>query len=156
MAPEVVAGKGYGRTVDLWSTGILLYEMLTGCTPYHADSEASNSTAVQVYQQIISSRLKIPPIIEPNSDVASFMSSLLYKNPSKRLGCTHNRFRDIFDHTWFHNFNWSKLEKLKMTPPFVPTRCPLPQRKMNYHALHTQMLQYENCPEWNPNLDLLN
>ncbi len=34
MAPEVIAGKGYTFTVDLWSLGIMLFEFLTGFVPY--------------------------------------------------------------------------------------------------------------------------
>ena len=30
IAPEVISGKGYDTAVDLWSLGILVYEMLTG------------------------------------------------------------------------------------------------------------------------------
>lgn len=29
-APEVLEGKGYGKAVDWWSFGTLMYEMLTG------------------------------------------------------------------------------------------------------------------------------
>jgi serine/threonine protein kinase len=36
MAPEVVnsKGKGYGISVDYWSLGILIYEMISGTTPF--------------------------------------------------------------------------------------------------------------------------
>lgn len=34
MAPEIIDGSGHGRAVDWWSTGILLYEMLSGVPPF--------------------------------------------------------------------------------------------------------------------------
>ncbi len=38
MAPEIIEGKGHGKDVDWWSTGILLYEMLAGVPPFRAKS----------------------------------------------------------------------------------------------------------------------
>ena len=160
MAPEVIAGKGYGRTIDLWSVGILLYEMLAGCTPYNAEGGV-----VGIYAQIINGRLSFPSTIEPTSNVASFIGSLLFINPSKRLGCTENGFQDIREHAWFTQgeqswlpeagpFNWAALEASELTPPFVPKCEKLPERKIGYCDLK-KVLRFKVCPNWNPKLDLL-
>ncbi len=37
IAPEVFLQKGYNETVDWWSLGIILYEMLVGYTPFYSD-----------------------------------------------------------------------------------------------------------------------
>lgn len=34
LAPEVVLGGGYDEKVDLWSTGVTLYKLITGVTPF--------------------------------------------------------------------------------------------------------------------------
>ena len=34
MAPEIIEQNGYGIGVDYWSLGIIIYEMLTGTTPF--------------------------------------------------------------------------------------------------------------------------
>ena len=156
IAPEVTAAEGYGKAVDLWSAGILLYEMLTGFTPYYD----TGGSVIKIYEQIMTSRLKFPAEIQPRSAMASFISALLFINPTKRLGCGGNGFQDIRNHAWFNKpgkdkFDWGKLERLEMIPPCVPTCSPLPQRKVCYNALHMQLLRFEVCPNWNPQVHLL-
>ena len=38
IAPEMLSRKGYDETVDWWSVGIMLYEMLIGYAPFTADA----------------------------------------------------------------------------------------------------------------------
>lgn len=37
MAPEIIEGKGYGFSSDIWSLGIIFYEMVCGSLPYGED-----------------------------------------------------------------------------------------------------------------------
>ncbi|KAF8819515.1 protein kinase domain-containing protein, partial [Cardiosporidium cionae] len=46
MAPEILAGKVYDRKVDVYSYGIVLYEIISGCLPYEEMAEIS--TPVQI------------------------------------------------------------------------------------------------------------
>ena len=39
MAPEVIQGKGYGLSVDLWSLGIMIYEFVWGGVPFGEEEE---------------------------------------------------------------------------------------------------------------------
>ena len=38
IAPEVILRQGYGKTIDYWSMGIILYEFLVGCVPFFGDT----------------------------------------------------------------------------------------------------------------------
>lgn len=38
IAPEVILRLGYGKPVDWWAVGIILYELLVGCAPFMGDS----------------------------------------------------------------------------------------------------------------------
>jgi calcium-dependent protein kinase len=38
LAPEIYHGGGYNEKVDLWSLGVLLYQMLSGKLPFHQET----------------------------------------------------------------------------------------------------------------------
>lgn len=54
QAPEIVEGKGHGLTVDWWSVGVLVYEMLCGMPPFRAKSRQA------LQQQILTGKIKWP------------------------------------------------------------------------------------------------
>lgn len=49
LAPELLLGHGYSKTVDWWTLGVLLYEMLSGLPPYY--DENVNGAFVQAYEE---------------------------------------------------------------------------------------------------------
>lgn len=56
MAPEILAGKGYNHSVDLWSLGIVLFEFLSGYLPFGENCE----DPFEIYEEIIQTQLKFP------------------------------------------------------------------------------------------------
>ena len=46
MAPEVILGKGYDFSADLWSLGIMLFEFICGCLPFGNEM----SDAYKIYE----------------------------------------------------------------------------------------------------------
>jgi serine/threonine protein kinase len=40
MAPEMIKGTGHGKSVDWWSLGILIFDMLTGTPPFVSKNQA--------------------------------------------------------------------------------------------------------------------
>ena len=50
IAPEVILRQGYGKTVDWWSMGIILYEFLVGCVPFFGD------TPEELFSQVINGK----------------------------------------------------------------------------------------------------
>lgn len=55
-----------------------------------------------------------------SSSARSILTGLLQKDKTKRLGANGDG-AEIKGHPFFHDVNWSELEKRKVKPPFVPT-----------------------------------
>ncbi len=50
IAPEVILRQGYGKPVDWWAMGIILYEFLVGCVPFFGD------TPEELFGQVITGK----------------------------------------------------------------------------------------------------
>ncbi len=59
MAPEIFENSKYGKAIDIWSLGILLYELLHGHSPFKGKS------LFDVYKNIIKNRIKFKEDIHP-------------------------------------------------------------------------------------------
>ncbi|ELR14687.1 protein kinase [Acanthamoeba castellanii str. Neff] len=108
LAPEVLEGQGYGKEVDWWSFGTLMYEMLTGLPPFYCDD-------VQVmYSKIMNEKLNPPKRI---GEVAiDLLMQLLERSPSKRL-CDPEKIKA---HPFFSSIDWAKLAEKELIPPYIP------------------------------------
>ncbi|GMF26228.1 unnamed protein product [Phytophthora fragariaefolia] len=77
MAPELVQEKPYNYTVDLWSLGVILYELAVGRPPFYTDR------IVSLIQMIVRDAVQYPPTM--SEDFQSFLKGLLNKDPRQRL-----------------------------------------------------------------------
>ncbi|RQM21877.1 hypothetical protein B5M09_001198 [Aphanomyces astaci] len=77
MAPELVKEQPYNHTVDLWSLGVILYELAVGRPPFYTDK------IVSLIQLIVNENVKYPETM--SDEFKSFLSGLLQKDPAKRM-----------------------------------------------------------------------
>ncbi|KAM3065479.1 Serine/threonine-protein kinase [Clarireedia jacksonii] len=112
LAPELLLGQGYTKTVDWWTLGVLLYEMLTGLPPFY--DENTN----EMYRKILSEPLHFPSadIVPPAAK--DLLTKLLNRKPNERLGA--NGASEIKAHPFFHSIDWRKLLQRKYEPTFKP------------------------------------
>ncbi|TIA90968.1 hypothetical protein E3P99_01300 [Wallemia hederae] len=111
LAPELLLNKGYTKSVDWWTLGVLLYEMLSGLPPFY--DENTN----EMYRKILQDPLRFGDEFSP--DAKDILSRLLHRNPSARLG--YNGAQEIKDHPFFvNNIDWKRLSSKKIQPPFKP------------------------------------
>ncbi|MBW0516006.1 hypothetical protein O181_055721 [Austropuccinia psidii MF-1] len=112
LAPEVIKGEGYGKTIDWWTLGILLYEMLSGLPPYYDEDHHT------MYRKILKDQLTFPAEIKP--EARSLLTGLLDRDPSSRLGA--KGAEDIKRHPFFaKSIDWDRLNSKGYRPPFKPS-----------------------------------
>ncbi|KAE9363265.1 serine/threonine protein kinase-like protein [Stipitochalara longipes BDJ] len=112
LAPELLLGQGYTKTVDWWTLGVLLYEMLTGLPPFY--DENTN----EMYRKILSEPLHFPSQEIVPSSAKDLLTRLLNRKPDQRLGA--NGASEIKAHPFFHSIDWRKLLQRKYEPTFKP------------------------------------
>ncbi|PKI84421.1 Pkc1p [Malassezia vespertilionis] len=113
MAPEILLEQRYGRAVDWWAFGILLYEMLLGQAPFRGDDED------EIFDAILEDE-PLYPIQMPRESV-SLLQRLLTRDPSKRLGAGPDDAEEVKAHPFFRDVRWDDLLQKRITPPFCPT-----------------------------------
>ncbi|KAJ3193223.1 camp-dependent protein kinase catalytic subunit, partial [Entophlyctis luteolus] len=102
LAPEIIQSKGYGRAVDWWAFGILVYEMLAGHPPFYDDDH------FKLYEKILACRPKFPSHFDPNAK--DLVKRILTTDLSKRYGNLKAGVADIKCHKWFADVEWQKME----------------------------------------------
>ncbi|CCK69773.1 serine/threonine protein kinase FPK1 KNAG_0D00210 [Huiozyma naganishii CBS 8797] len=111
IAPEVIRGNGHTAAVDWWTLGILIYEMLFGCTPFKGEN--TNET----FCNILKNEVTFPEHHEISRHCKDLIRKLLSKNESKRLGSKMGA-ADIKRHPFFKKVQWSFLRN--QDPPLIP------------------------------------
>ena len=113
VAPEIILGKNYDYSVDLWSLGILIYEMLSGKTPFFSPNKKI------LFQKILEN--------EPEFKHKSFspqgihlITRLLDKNPKTRI-----TIQEVMKHQFFSSIDFDKVLAKEAIPPFIPVQVML-------------------------------
>uniref|UniRef100_A0A8C2AKD1 non-specific serine/threonine protein kinase n=1 Tax=Cyprinus carpio TaxID=7962 RepID=A0A8C2AKD1_CYPCA len=111
IAPEVILRQGYGKPVDWWAMGVILYEFLVGCVPFFGD------TPEELFGQVVSDE-----IIWPDGDDAlpvdaqDLITRLLNQNAQERLG--RGGAPEVKQHMFFNGLDWNGL--LRQKAEFIP------------------------------------
>lgn len=112
IAPEVILRQGYGKPVDWWSMGIILYEFLIGCVPFFGE------TPEELFAHTVNDDIEWPdeddwPVQPEGKDI---ITALLHQNPRDRLGTGGSH--EVKEHPYFYGVNWNSL--LRQKAEFVP------------------------------------
>jgi len=118
QAPEMVAGDGwYGKEVDWWSLGVIVYEML------HGEGTFMGRNVGEVYKKV---RTEDPYFgNEVSVDCLQFLKGLLQRKPTERLGCNKlGGAATIKAQMWFakHGVKWDVVVRKRVLSPLALSR----------------------------------
>ncbi|CDW76229.1 ribosomal protein s6 kinase beta-2 [Stylonychia lemnae] len=121
LAPEFLRQKGHNKSVDWWCLGILIYELLSGESPFM--SERKNRQ--KLFNAILNSPIKKQSQFSEQS--WELIQSLLLRDPTLRLGGSKRDALDIIQHPFFDGFEWEKLIAREVRPEYIPDNRQSPQ-----------------------------
>ncbi|XP_077471248.1 microtubule-associated serine/threonine-protein kinase 3 isoform X2 [Stigmatopora argus] len=111
IAPEVILRQGYGKPVDWWAMGIILYEFLVGCVPFFGD------TPEQLFGQVVNDDIIWPEGEDAlPADTQDLITRLLRQSPLERLGTAGTT--EVKMHMFFLGLDWNGL--LRQKAEFIP------------------------------------
>ena len=111
LAPEIILKQGYGKPVDWWTLGSIIYEMLVGIPPFYTTDRQ------ELFKRIQFSSPKYPGFLSKNAK--DLIESQLKKDPTKRLG-TEGEANSIKTNPWFEGVDWRALYEKQYPAPFTP------------------------------------
>lgn len=89
LAPELINGSGYGKSVDMWSCGVMLFVLVTGVLPF------SGSDRDILFQKILRGVYEYPSLPIISEAVKDLISRLLRTDPMSRYSA-----REAAVHPW--------------------------------------------------------
>ncbi|CAH1711390.1 unnamed protein product [Aphis gossypii] len=113
LAPEIIHRKGYGKAVDYWSLGVLLYEMLANRSPFVDYRDPG-----KLFSNIVNGEYSCP--LGFSGNVMNLLRNILKVDVTRRYGNLANGIRDIKKHKWFGDMDWCAAFNRSVTPPYVP------------------------------------
>jgi len=111
IAPEVFGQKGYTETVDWWSLGTILFEMLVGYPPFFSDDSSITCQKIIHWKKTF--------VIPPEANLSPAAIDLLKRlicDANERLGV--NGVEEIKLHPFFAGVDWKRIRDKKA--PYVP------------------------------------
>ena len=111
IAPEIIEKKGYNDSVDWWSLGCLMYEMLFGRPLFNFSNSKIDKNEykkpIQFYNCF-------------SEEAKDLIGKLVELDPKKRIGAGPDGFENLKNHKYFESIDWDELENRNIKAPFIP------------------------------------
>ncbi|KAJ3333239.1 hypothetical protein HDU76_010245 [Blyttiomyces sp. JEL0837] len=119
-APEVLCHfkanqNPYGRACDMWSLGVLIFEMITGDLPFKIGTAKRPEAIYKLINNKKNFKFPAGIVTQPAQNL---IRGLLKHEPEQRLGFSNDN--NIKNHVFFKGLDWDTVARRELSPPFVP------------------------------------
>ncbi len=139
MAPEIILHKGQTKGVDHWSWAVLVYRLVTAKYPFYKNG----MDEMALYKRICKGTFEIHG--EMSVEFRMLMISILYPEPTQRLGSRANGWRDIFDAPWFATVDLAQLRKQILPAPIVPPKADIDPESFIHQSSEDDLFDNNVC-----------
>ncbi|XP_019771728.2 cGMP-dependent protein kinase 1 [Dendroctonus ponderosae] len=114
VAPEIVLNRGHDRAVDYWAFGVILFELLTGKTPFCTN----DGTNMRTYNKILNGidNITFPSYVSLKAK--NLIEKLCRPMATDRIGMQKGGFADIKNHKFYQGFDWEKFRQHQIPSPY--------------------------------------
>lgn len=106
-APEVLKDEEYGMPADVWSYGIVIYEILYGNSPFYCENQ------VKMYERITQGNVQFPS--DATEDEIDIILSAFKKDPKERP-----TLEELKKKSFFNSIDWNYISEKKYETDYVP------------------------------------
>lgn len=110
MAPEIITQVGYGKAVDFYALGILLFELTTGRCPF------IDPNPKRILEMIVRQKILFPREYDP--EAKSLIRHLTDHDLSKRYGNLFKGVKNIKEHKYFIDIDFEEIKEQSIDAPF--------------------------------------
>jgi serine/threonine kinase 38 len=103
IAPEVFGKNGYDESVDWWSVGVILFEMMVGYPPFFSDEPSITCQKILHWKKTF-----VIPAEANLSPAATDILKKLVCETENRLG--RNGAEEVKNHPFFDGFDWANVK----------------------------------------------
>ena len=138
MAPEIILNKEYTNLSDIWSLGVVLYELLTKTHPYRCEERSV------LWNKIKNNEVNIDFNLITSTNKKKIITKMLQYDFTLRIS-----WKDLFDHikkqkARSYSFNETDFTKEMIKTPFIPKKT-IHNLSKSQTFRNNEIINYNDC-----------